>query len=181
VETTGGLDGTIYYWGTPQFDNGGKIVRIPDLQMANESKRALDSMQMGSWQQVDRQLRDRLRDAATIDISGRVDRMKTALSGQHQAGDLNMDMLMARQQPDQIRTTQDGLIASYFLEGTATATGRVPVTNAAAGAPVTKRDRRERPQEAGGVLVPADRQITAPSDRRDMVPSDRTNVAPFDR
>jgi hypothetical protein len=138
-------------------------------------------MQMGSWQQVDRQLRDRLRDAATIDISGRVDRMKTALSGQHQAGDLNMDMLMARQQPDQIRTTQDGLIASYFLEGTATATGRVPVTNAAAGAPVTKRDRRERPQEAGGVLVPADRQITAPSDRRDMVPSDRTNVAPFDR
>ena len=181
VETTGGLDGTVYYWGTPQFDNGGKIIRIPDLQMANESKRALDSMEMGSWQQVDRQLRDRLRDAATIDISGRVDRMRTALSGQHQAGDLTMDMLMARQQPDQIRTTQDGLVASYFLEGTATAAGRVPVASSAVGAPVTKRERRDRPQEAGGVLAPADRQIPAPSDRRDMVPSDRTNVSPFDR
>ena len=181
VETTGGLDGTVYYWGTPQFDNGGKIIRIPDLQMANESKRALDSMQMGSWQQVDRQLRERLRDAATIDISGRVDRMRTALSGQHQAGDLNMDMLMARQQPDQIRTTKDGLVASYFLEGTATATGRVPVTNASAGTPLTRRDRRsDRPQEAGGVLTPADRDLP-PAERRVIVPSDSGNVSPFDR
>ncbi|HEX2056384.1 MAG TPA: DUF4403 family protein [Nitrospiraceae bacterium] len=180
VETSGGLDGTMYYWGTPQFDNGGKIIRIPDLQMANESKRALDSMQMGSWQQVDRQLRERLRDAATIDISGRVDRMKTALSGQHQAGDLNMDMLMARQQPDQIRTTKDGLVASYFLEGTATATGRVPVAAAATGAPVTRRDRRDRPQEAGGVLAPADHGVTRPSER-EIAPADRTNVSPFDR
>lgn len=182
VETSGGLDGTIYYWGTPQFDNGGKIIRIPDLQMANESKRALDSMQMGSWQLVDRQLRERLRDAATIDISGRVDRMKTALSGQHHAGDLNMDMLMARQQPDQIRTTKDGLVASYFLEGTATATGRVPVTNAMAGSPVTSRDRRrDRPQESGGVLVPADRGMTSPSDRRVIVPSDSGTISPYDR
>jgi hypothetical protein len=181
VETTGGLDGTVYYWGTPQFDNGGKIIRIPDLQMANESKRALDSMQMGSWQQVDRQLRERLRDAATIDISGRVDRMRTALSGQHQAGDLNMDMLMARQQPDQIRTTKDGLVASYFLEGTATATERVPVTNTSAGAPLTRRDRRsDRPQEAGGVLAPADRDLP-PAERRVIVPSDSGNVSPFDR
>ena len=50
VETSGGLDGTVYYWGTPQFQERGKAVRIPDLQMANESKRALDSMQMGYWQ-----------------------------------------------------------------------------------------------------------------------------------
>ena len=69
VETSGGLDGTVYYWGTPQFQERGKTVRIPDLQMANESKRALDSMQMGYWQVVDRQLRDRLRDAATIDLT----------------------------------------------------------------------------------------------------------------
>jgi hypothetical protein len=172
VESSGGLDGTIYYWGTPQFANEGKVIRIPDLQMATESKRALDSMQMGSWQQVDRHLRERLRDAATIDISGRVDRMKTALSGKHQAGDLNMDMLMARQHPDQIRTTKDGLVASYFLEGTATATGRVPVAHDATAAPITRRDRRsDRPQEAGGVLAPADRDMTTPAERR----------APFDR
>ena len=182
VETTGGLDGTIYYWGTPQFQDGGKSIRIPDLQMANESKRALDSMQMGSWQMVDRQLRDRLRDAAIIDISNRVERMKTALSGQHHAGDLNMDMLMAQQQPDQVRTTKDGLIASYFLEGTATASGRVPVTNATSGSPLTRKDRRtDRPQEAGAILAPADRGVTPPSDRRTIAPSDRESISPYER
>lgn len=182
VETTGGLDGTIYYWGTPQFQDAGKSIRIPDLQMANESKRALDSMQMGSWQLVDRQLRERLRDAATIDIANRVDRMKTALSGQHHAGDLNMDMLMARQQPDQIRTTKDGLVASYFLEGTATATGRVPVNNTMDGSPLTRKERRsDRPQEAGGVLAPDTRGITSPTDRQVIVPSDRETLSPYER
>jgi hypothetical protein len=182
VETTGGLDGTLYYWGTPQFQDGGKSIRIPDLQMANESKRALDSMQMGSWQMVDRQLRDRLRDAALIDISNRVERMKTALSGQHHAGDLNMDMLMARQQPDQVRTTKDGLIASYFLEGTATASGRVPVTNATSASPLTRKDRRpDRPHESGGILAPADRGMTAPSDQRTIVPPDRETISPYER
>jgi hypothetical protein len=182
VETTGGLDGTLYYWGTPQFQDGGKSIRIPDLQMANESKRALDSMQMGSWQMVDRQLRDRLRDAAVIDITNRVERMKTALSGQHHAGDLNMDMLMARQQPDQVRTTKDGLIASYFLEGTATASGRVPVANTTSGSPLTRKDRRtDRPHEAGGTLAPADRGMTAPSDQPRIVPSDRGTISPYER
>jgi hypothetical protein len=182
VETTGGLDGTLYYWGTPQFQDGGKSIRIPDLQMANESKRALDSMQMGSWQMVDRQLRDRLRDAAVIDISNRVERMKTALSGQHHAGDLNMDMLMARQQPDQVRTTKDGLIASYFLEGTATATGRVPVTNATSTSPLTRKDRRpDRAHESGGILAPADRGATSPSDQRTIVPPDRETISPYER
>ncbi len=182
VETTGGLDGTLYYWGTPQFQDGGKSIRIPDLQMANESKRALDSMQMGSWQMVDRQLRDRLRDAAVINITNRVERMKTALSGQHHAGDLNMDMLMARQQPDQVRTTKDGLIASYFLEGTATASGRVPVANITSGSPLTRKDRRtDRPHEAGGILAPADRGTTAPSDQPRIVPSDRETISPYER
>jgi len=182
VETTGGLDGTLYYWGTPQFQDGGKSIRIPDLQMANESKRALDSMQMGSWQMVDRQLRDRLRDAAVIDISNRLERMKTALSGQHHAGDLNMDMLMARQQPDQVRTTKDGLIASYFLEGTATATGRVPVTNATSTSPLTRKDRRpDRAHESGGILAPADRGATSPSDQRTIVPPDRETISPYER
>lgn len=181
VETSGGLDGTIYYWGTPHLEEGGKFIRVPDLQMANESKRALDSMQMGSWQTVDRQLRERLRDAATIDIAARVDRMKTALSGKHQAGDLNMDVLMARQQPDQVRTTKDGLIASYFLEGTANASGRVPVTNSVAGAPITRKDRRGRPHEAGGVLPPSDRGFSSPGDRRVISPAERSTPSPFDR
>ncbi len=46
VQTGGSLDGTIYYWGTPQFE-GGTVLAIPDLQMASESKIALDSIKVG--------------------------------------------------------------------------------------------------------------------------------------
>lgn len=185
VETSGGLDGTVYYWGTPQFQERGRIVRIPDLQMANESKRALDSMQMGYWQVVDRQLRDRLRDAATIDLSSRVDRMKTALSGAHQAGDLKMDMLIGREQPDQVRTTKDGLVASYYLEGTATASERVAVTNSspsATSSTASRKDRRlNRQHETRGVVTPSDRETISPYDRRMVVPADRGGMEPSER
>jgi len=185
VETSGGLDGTVYYWGTPQFQERGRIVRIPDLQMANESKRALDSMQMGYWHVVDRQLRDRLRDAATIDLSSRVDRMKTALSGAHQAGDLKMDMLIGREQPDQVRTTKDGLVASYYLEGTATASERVAVTNSspsATSSTASRKDRRlNRQHETGGVVTPSDRETISPYDRRVGVPPDPSGMAPSER
>jgi hypothetical protein len=185
VETTGGLDGTVYYWGTPQFQERGKIVRIPDLQMANESKRALDSMQMGYWQVVDRQLRERLREATTIDLTSRVDRMKTALSGQHRSGDLKTDMLMAREQPDQVRTTRDGLVASYYLEGTATASERVAVTNAMSSttsSTASRKDRRlNRQHEAGGMVTPSDREMVLPSEQRVIVPADRGGMTPSER
>jgi hypothetical protein len=185
VETTGGLDGTVYYWGTPQFQERGKTVRIPDLQMANESKRALDSMQMGYWQVVDRQLRERLRDAATIDLTTRVDRMKTALSGAHQSGDLKVDMLIGREQPDQVRTTKDGLVASYYLEGTATASERVALTNATpstTSSTASRRDRRlNRQHESGGVVTPSDRGTISPYDRRAIVPADRGGMVPSER
>ena len=185
VETSGGLDGTVYYWGTPQFHERGKTVRIPDLQMANESKRALDSMQMGYWQVVDRQLRERLRDAATIDLTTRVDRMKTALSGAHQSGDLKMDMLIGREQPDQVRTTKDGLVASYYLEGTATASERVALTNSTpstTSSTASRRDRRlDRQHETGGVVTPSDREMVSPNERRGIVPADRGGMAPSER
>ncbi len=175
VDTSSGLDGTMYYWGTPQFHERGKAIRIPDLQMANESKRALDSMQMGYWQLVDRQLRERLRDAATIDLTTRVDRMKTALSGAHQSGDLKTDMLIAREQPDQVRTTRDGLVASYYFEGTATASERVALTNAAPSAissTASPRDRYlNRQHETGGIVMPSNREMASPYERGETVPA----------
>ena len=125
VETSGDLKGTIYYWGTPHLDDGGKSLSVPDLQMANESKTAIDSIRLGYWQVVDRELKNKLRQAATIDLSPQVNRMKQALTGKHASGDLTMDILVTRQQPDQARSTAQGLIATILLEGTASAIGNV--------------------------------------------------------
>jgi hypothetical protein len=127
VETSGAVSGTLYYWGTPRLEHEGNVITIPDLQMANETKVALDEVKAGYWQMVDEELGPRLRQAATIELARRIGNMKTALSGQHKSGGLAMDLLMGRQEAGQVASTNDALVADVLLEGTARATGRVPV------------------------------------------------------
>jgi hypothetical protein len=130
VETSGDVRGTLYYWGTPQLEHGGNLITIPDLQMANETKMALEEIKSGYWQMVNDELLPRLRQASTIDLSQRIGNMKQALSGQHKAGGLTLDLLMAKQEPGQVVSTKDALIADVLLEGTASAAGRLPVMQA---------------------------------------------------
>lgn len=127
VDTSGDLNGTLYYWGTPQLEHQGNVIAIPDLQMANETKLALDEVKTGYWQMVDEQLRNRLRQAATVDLSQRLANMKSALTGQHKSGGLDMDLLLTRQEASQVLSTKEALVADILLEGTASATGRLPV------------------------------------------------------
>jgi hypothetical protein len=95
--------------------------------MASETKVALDEVKAGYWQIVDAELGPRLRQAATIELTRRIGNMKTALSGQHKSGGLAMDLLMGRQDAGQVSSTKDALFADVLLEGTASATSRVPI------------------------------------------------------
>lgn len=127
VDASGDLNGTLYYWGTPRLEQNGNVISIPDLQMANESKMALDEVKTGYWQMVDQELKDRLRQATTIDLSQRLAGMKSALSGQHKAGGLAMDLLLAKQEAAQVTSTKDALLADVLLEGTGSINGRLPI------------------------------------------------------
>ena len=130
VETSGNLNGSLYYWGTPVLEYDGNVITIPDLQMANETKMALDEMKAGYWQKVDAELLPRLRQAAMIDLTQRIANMKSALSGQHRSGWLAMDLLMAHQEAGQVSSTKDAIVADVVLEGTASATGRLSLKKA---------------------------------------------------
>lgn len=125
LETTGDLKGIIYYWGTPRLDEGGRSISVPDLQMANESKAAIDSIRIGYWQLVDRELNTKLRQAMSVDISSHVDRLKQTITGTHRSGGTTMDILITRQQPDHVRSAPQGLTVTIMLEGTANATGQI--------------------------------------------------------
>jgi len=127
VQTSGAVNGTLYYWGTPRLEHGGNVVMVPDLQMDNETKVALDEVTPGYWHLVDAELGPRLRQAATIELTPRIGNMKTTLSGQHSSGGLAMDLLMGRQEAGQVTSTKEALLADVLLEGTASATGRVPI------------------------------------------------------
>ena len=81
METSGAVRGILYYWGTPRLEHEGNAITIPDLQMANETKMALDEMMDGYWHVVDEELGPRL---------------KNALSGQHKAGVFPDDQQLSR-------------------------------------------------------------------------------------
>jgi hypothetical protein len=130
IDTSGDVKGTLYYWGTPQLERDGNIIAIPDLQIANETKIALEEIKSGYWQMVDNQLKPRLQQASTIDLSHRIGSMKNALSGQHKSGPVALDLLVAKQEAGQVMSTKDALVADVFLEGTASAAGRLPVKQA---------------------------------------------------
>jgi len=141
METSGNLRGALYYWGTPQLEENGNVIKIPDLQMANETKTALESVKTGYWQMVDNELRPRLRQATTIDLSQRIGNMKSALSGQHKSGGLDMDLLLAKQEAGQVMSTKDALVADVLLEGTASAVARLPVKQATTSTVMEKEKR----------------------------------------
>jgi uncharacterized protein DUF4403 len=147
VEASGAVSGTLYYWGTPRLDHEGNVITIPDLQMADETKIALDEMTTGYWQVVDEELGPRLWQAVTIDLAQRIGSLKHALSGQHKTGGLAMELLMTHQEAGQVSSTKDALVADVLLEGTASATGRVPVKQQAQSEEIERTRLMEAPTD----------------------------------
>ncbi|ALA58628.1 DUF4403 family protein [Nitrospira moscoviensis] len=150
IDTRGAVNGTLYYWGTPRLEQDGTVISIPDLQMASETKMALDEAKTGYWHMMDQELRDRLRQAVQIDLAQRLANMKSALSGQHKSGGLAMDLLLARQQAAQVTSTKEALVADVLLEGTASAAAQLPVKQQApvdSGASRSARMSDDRPDD----------------------------------
>jgi hypothetical protein len=127
INTRGSVNGTLYYWGAPRLERDGNVIAISDLQMAAETKTALDKVKPGYWQMVDQELKARLKEAVTIDLSQQLGDVKSALSRQHKNGWLELDLLVAHQEPAQVMSTQNALVADVVLEGTASATGQLPI------------------------------------------------------
>jgi hypothetical protein len=83
---------------------------------------------------VDLELKPRLQKAANIDLSRQMGTVRSALSAQHKSGWLQLDLLVARQQAGQVISTQDALVTEVVLEGTASATGQLPLEQRLQGA-----------------------------------------------
>jgi hypothetical protein len=122
INTTGDLNGPIYYWGTPRLEGEGSVLTMSDLQMASESKTMLDDIKTGYWQTVDQQLRDKLQTATRVDLSDRIEKMISAITGTHPSGDVTREMTIAQQQPQRAYSIPGALVADILLEGTANVT-----------------------------------------------------------
>ncbi len=144
MKVGGNLSGTIYYWGTPQFE-GGTVLAIPDLQMSSESKTALDSIKVGYWQIVDRALKEKIRRAAMVDLAPQIGKMRSVMTGQHKIGDMTMDIKVERQQTERAYSTPQALVVDIILEGTASATGPLALETGREQPPPSAPTRPTRP------------------------------------
>jgi hypothetical protein len=153
VNTSGSVNGTLYYWGSPRLERDGNVISISDVQMTAESKTELDKVKPGYWQMVDLELRALLQKAAIIDLSQQLRNVKSALSGQHKNGWLELDLLVARQEPAQVTSTQNTLEADVVLEGTASATGQLPIQQR------TQKSQRQDNQAPQATRVPDEETI----------------------
>ena len=115
IRTSGDLNGSIYYWGIPRLEGVGSILTFPDLQMASESKTMLDNIKVGYWQQVDLSLRDKLQRAARVDLSDRIAKMQSAITGTHTSGEVITAMTMVHQQPQRAYSTPGALVADILF------------------------------------------------------------------
>ena len=84
----------------------------------------LDGVEAGYWRLIDQQLRDRLRGrSARVDLSDRIAKMKTAMTGVSRTGDMTMDVQIARHPAQRAYSTPGALVAgSASLKAPASAT-----------------------------------------------------------
>jgi hypothetical protein len=127
IHMSGNVNGTLYYWGVPRLEQEGNVLSMSDIEMAAESKAALDQRKPRYWKMVDLELKPRLQKAAMIDLSPQMGNVRSALSSQHKSGWLQLDLLVARQEAGRVMSTQDALVTEIVLEGTASATGQLPI------------------------------------------------------
>jgi hypothetical protein len=134
INTSGSVNGTLYYWGVPYLEQDGSVIALSEIEMAAESKTALDQIKPGYWKMVDLELKPRLQKAASIDLSSQMGTVRSALSAQHKNGWLQLDLLVAHQDAGQVISTQNALVTEVVLEGTASATAQLPIEQQLQGA-----------------------------------------------
>lgn len=127
INTSGAVTGTVYYWAVPRLEQEGNVISMSDIEMAAESKAALDQVKLGYWERVDLEMKPRLQKAARIDLSSQMRTARSVLSAQHKNGWLQLDLLVARQEAGQVVSSQNALMTEVILQGTASATGQVPI------------------------------------------------------
>jgi hypothetical protein len=137
VDTSGYINGPLYYFGTPRFDIGRTVVFVPDLQMDLETRSMLDDINLGVWQRVDDLLKDKLQRAMRVDLTDRIGLLTQAAAGEHKLDGLSVAVNIDRVEPEAVYSSPEGLTADVMLEGAARAKGLLEVDGLTTSVPTT--------------------------------------------
>lgn len=82
----GSLDGDIYLWGTPTLveEKGRFILKMPDLQVAAESKSILQNIGLALWNAVGGGLQGVLSEKLRMDVTDKLTEARKAMTTRHE-------------------------------------------------------------------------------------------------
>jgi hypothetical protein len=83
LEVHGALDGDLYLWGTPVIveEKGRHVLRVPDLQVAVETKSILQKIALGLWNAVGDGLAGVLKEKLVLDLTDKLEQARASMSG----------------------------------------------------------------------------------------------------
>lgn len=82
LDVVGGYTGTLFLWGTPAIeqDQGRWLLRVPNLRLAAESESMIQNAKMSLYQLWEGDLAARIRPMLTLDVTSKLESLRTALS-----------------------------------------------------------------------------------------------------
>jgi hypothetical protein len=121
VTTSGYLNGTIYFWGTPTPAADGTAITFPDVRMDVETARVLDRLKIGLAELIAGDLNERLRNAARFDLSSRIVELKKRLSRNYTKGKLTLSVTIDTVKLPQAFSQPPAVSGYVLFEGRASA------------------------------------------------------------
>jgi hypothetical protein len=157
VTVRGALRGTLYLWGTPRVRerDGRLMLEVPDLDVAVETRSALERLKLGLWQLAGGNLPALLRRTLTLDVTDQVRGLERALSRSRvlttEPRRLVLTTELRRIEPGRARSIPGALVAYPLLVGMATLSSPEEVEHAHRGKHDDDRtDQADHAQAARG-------------------------------
>jgi hypothetical protein len=83
VDVSGKINGRAYFWGTPELNAAKSSIVFPDLHLADESRKAIESQKRGLANSFVNAVQNQIIQASETDISDTVAKITKALNGDH--------------------------------------------------------------------------------------------------
>jgi Domain of unknown function (DUF4403) len=119
LDLAGQIDGRAYFWGTPGLNAANSAIVFPDLQLADESRNAIESLKPGLANLFVNAVRDRVIQASEIDISEAVAKVQRALDGTHPDQKTSLNIQLSAADPESVYSTPAAIFVGLHIAGSA--------------------------------------------------------------
>jgi len=119
VDVSGKINGRAYFWGTPALNAAKSAVVFPDLRLADESRKAIESQKPGLANSFINAVQDHIIQASQIDVSDTIANITKALDGDHAAQRISVNVQLQGITPESTYSSPGAIFVNVHIAGSA--------------------------------------------------------------